>query len=828
MKRWFPALLLLLVLALTPLLVVQACGPFFFPDHFVYPLHPDHPQDYAAGKLGVLLSTYPRADLFVAWRYLNGGVLNQEEQKGYHPLSSEAETESESLADSSSQSITDYDFTPHAPEADQWLAARNRYAPVQPEIKTVKQSGTVYSGGVLLSGSYENCQPDAFRVAEKTLAERVRQWGAKSAELAEWIKGQDAVFSHCPNEHAYGMPQTAERPTVSDPATLPATANLLLRQDRAYQQAAALFYAGKHDAAIAAFRAIAADSASPWRGVARYMVARTLVRQAFLAPTDKPSTEHVDFDRARMVEAQAELEAMQREPQSGISAQAVEQLLHVVCYRTEPQKRLAEVAAALSRSKVDPEYAQDLIDLTIYLNNKLDELPLRADTSDYTFKVDRAPNDYTPLSAQQRAPGYEDAYQKAASERALGEMVDWAITVQSPAASAKQHALAEWKRANSLPWLIAALMKAAPSDAEAPALLSAAALVATSSPAYATVTYHRIRLLEEAGRMDEARKVLAESAPVIAALGSEGAANLYAGLSMRSAATLDAALAFAPRKVLLRSSEEHFAVRECLDVMKNPKRKYDCKPIVGNSELGEDAAFAMNSAMPLDSLATAAASQRLPGEQRQAIAMMTWTRAVLLQNASQAEKVFPLLPAKLQQQAGQGVGFHALMTLARNPGLRPYLDAGTQRARSYDFIESYRDNWWCRNWQSEWAGNERVGDAGVLGFLPAAERAQGEAETRKLTTLGSAGDVLVPRIVEYARAHPNDPDVPEALYLALRMYRYSCGEYAADTPVAAAHRKITRHALEEVGHLLRGRYAASVWTKKAAPYGDLTLPEPSH
>ena len=74
-----------------PFLQVEACGPDFFPDVFVRNLHADHPTDYAAGKLGVLLPTYPRADLSVAYRYLSGGTLTPEEQRAYHPTLSLAE-----------------------------------------------------------------------------------------------------------------------------------------------------------------------------------------------------------------------------------------------------------------------------------------------------------------------------------------------------------------------------------------------------------------------------------------------------------------------------------------------------------------------------------------------------------------------------------------------------------------------------------------------------------------------------------------------------------------------------------------------------------------
>jgi hypothetical protein len=81
--------------------------------------------------------------------------------------------------------------------------------------------------------------------------------------------------------------------------------------------------------------------------------------------------------------------------------------------------------------------------------------------------------------------------------------------------------------------------------------------------------------------------------------------------------------------------------------------------------------------------------------------MMAWVRSVLLKNEVIAAKILPLLPAKLQKQAGTGIGFHPIMVILRNPDLRPYLDGGVQRSASYDFVESYGDNWWCGDWPKQ-------------------------------------------------------------------------------------------------------------------------------
>jgi len=83
-----------------------------------------------------------------------------------------------------------------------------------------------------------NCNDAAFSTAVTTLTDRTKRWGAASADLKDWVAAQDAVFSNCSREGV--MPQDTS-----------AGASALLKQDRAYQIAAAQFYAMKYDEAAA-------------------------------------------------------------------------------------------------------------------------------------------------------------------------------------------------------------------------------------------------------------------------------------------------------------------------------------------------------------------------------------------------------------------------------------------------------------------------------------------------------------------------------------------------------------------------------------------------
>jgi hypothetical protein len=285
----------------------------------------------------------------------------------------------------------------------------------------------------------------------------------------------------------------------------------------------------------------------------------------------------------------------------------------------------------------------------------------------------------------QKQPGFNKAFSDVADLRTLAPIIDWLITFQSPADGARRHTMAEWRRTGSTPWLLAALAKASPSDADAPALIEAAGHIPSTSPAWLTATYNRERLLIGttdiviAGKKTEGIKAAgietSAQMKVVEEGCSESATNLFRGLRMQTATTLDDALADAPRRILQRASEEQSAINECLNVMKNPKRKYNCSEPKIDVEFGEDAAALLNSEMPVALLAQAAQSHSLPQPLRQSVAMMTWVRAVLLKNETIAAQLFPLLPEELRQQAGPGVGFQPQLTILRNPGLRPYLDS---------------------------------------------------------------------------------------------------------------------------------------------------------
>jgi hypothetical protein len=786
---------------LMPILSAQACGPDFFPDVFVHKLRPDHPKQFAQGKLGILLPTYPREDLIVAFRYLNSGTLSPSERAAYQPLYTENEPEVEQQWKSEDVARDKY-----APPSQTWSVVSIKYAPTPAKIEQDRSITVKTSGGWAFQSQYLNCTDNAFATAISTLHSREKTWGEKSHELTDWVKAQNVVFSNC----------TAKDQAL--PAAVPPGSSALLKADRAYQIAAAGFYAGHFDDARKAFETIGQDATSPWRGIAQYLVARCLVRQAFFAKPNSDPAPVATFDPTLMKQAATVLRALLKEKPPGISVHAIQNELDLVRLRTEPNARVRELSTALSGPKTDPDYDQHLADLTWFLDANFDNKAVREDTSQEQFLTPDQLRSDTVLTAAQLSEQFRKTYIQFAQLRASAPLVDWLVTYQSPAREAAAHALDKWKTTHDVLWLVPAIAKASEKDADAPELIQAAEQVPVDSPARETLTYHRARLLIGLGRSQEARSVIDQVMPQLQASGRDSSVNAFRGLRMRAATDLNEFLAYAPQKILLKQSESQASLDECVEVTRNPKRQYDCKKEVSPTQFSADTASFFNTQASLKTLADVATSSELPDQLRRSVAMMAWVRAVLLKDDAAAARLFSLLPEKLQQQAGSGTGFRPVVAIVRNPGLRPFLDSGVQRSYSYDFVESYADNWWCPNFEGgSFSTTAAPLEKKPVSLLTQEQRSEGEQETARLMKQESASVYLGSQVLAYATDHPKDPDVPESLYLVLRMIRYDCNRWDA-TPAQKLEATKIEAIQRGVARLLRQRYAASPWTKKSAPF----------
>lgn len=789
---------LITLVAAGALTTAQACGPDFFPDVFVRTIGPDMPARYVQGHLGILQTDFSSPDLFVAYRYLNGGNLSSDEQKAILPPSSEPV---------------------YGPQDNLtirgWNAERAKYPDVPKDAVDPNLDVKIpVSGGYSYNSTYPNCADDAFRTATFTLHSRAATWGKADPSTMDWLHAQDAVFAACSNSSA------------STPQPAPAAAPALLKQDRAYQIASASFYSRNYDTALQQFRSIAADSASPWSNTAGYVAARALIRKAFLA---KPGAEApADYDPATMQEAETQIRNFLASHPPQPWQQAAEAQLALVRIRLEPEARTRELAKQLAGPAEDNNFAQDIQDMLWVLRTRIPD-DFRAPIP--TWDNGTTPTPLDPAVGLSRANATRNkAFAETVALRSSAPMLDWSITLRSLATDAAPHALQQWQQSKSLPWLVAALTLAPDNAPPNPALLQAAAKVPTTSPAWQTVTYHRARLQIAAGNPEAAHATIATLQSALDQLPSDqqepSTRNALRGLSMRAAASREDVMAHLSRTLLESESESFYASSACKEAMGHKGDWHHCLT-PGKDDLDTDAARFLNEQAPLTVWVEAANSSAIPRPLRQSIAMQGWTRATLLGDKPVASELKPLLPEPMQKQLANPSPLTPWVALARYPGLQPRLDAGVQRAYTFDFVESFRLNW-C------YSPATYTTPSALMPSLTASELQQGNGQAQKVNPIRSVD--VGRNILNEVKANPRDPQAAESLYLVLRMIRYGCnpvrepdqqlyGGLSDPRPSDTTGDQLLQ-LRRDTATLMRRYFATSPWTKKAAPFvGDVAHPK---
>ncbi len=765
--RFLSLALVVGVISLSPTGDVEACGPDFKPDVFVSTTSPDNLASFATGQLGILQAGYDSNEYAVAYRYLNGGKLSAAELRAYVspagvltvPDSSNL-TPAQIAAAQETQKQERIDSQP----AGQWQLARAKDVDGVIQVDTQPSFPTDYQGNIVFDENYLDCPGPAFQNAKLTLNKRTAAWGNKSTWLADWIRAQDVVFSNCDGKSA------------NMPAPAPAGSPALLQADRAYQIASATFYAKQYDDAARQFAAIAADHSSPWSAWGDYLAARATVRKAFAMgkATDPYSTDLASYDTATMHRAQQMLEAVLAQPNPAPSRAIVQSELNFIRIRTEPETRAAEIGAALVGPAPDSNFSQDLQDLSWILAKQL--------------KIQNPP----PLLAW------------IAAWRGFGS-----------AASA----FATWQHSHALPWLVIAIAKANPSDSFAPTLIAEAAKIAPQSPAYDTVFYHRVRLLTGLKQTDEARALLDAALPALRSQMPGSKLNALLGERAAVARSFTEFLQFAPRTVLQTGSQgAGDAQGQCTETPQTMPHQQDCTPEQRPLEFDVDAAVVLNRQMPLNMLIDAATSPALAPNLRQNLAVVAWLRSVLLEDQPNASRSAPLLPKPLSQAVGTSIGFPADIAILRNPGMRPYLEAGVPRVASVSFFDSFRNNWWCKPWNE--SDENQPAKSSLIpapAFLTSAQLALADNENQRLQQLPDSAAVIGQRVIDYATKNPEDPQVPEALALTVHATHYACQTWNPSSGTSNSPTEYTPVSKAAFA-LLHHSYPKSPWTAKTPYY----------
>ena len=222
-----------------------------------------------------------------------------------------------------------------------WIEARKSVAGKEeklPEIYVEREYGGY--------DFFPNCTKSAFETATQTLKDRTTSHGSDNRDVKDWLAAQDKVFTNCssgkqiPDEANPAMPEW-------------------LQKDRAYQLAAASFYALDYADAKRRFAEIAQDFQSPWQETADYLVGRTLIRQASLSKNQQV---------ANRFYAEAEDYLYRLSVSGNKYADSAERLLGLVKYRLHPEQRVRELAQKLSYQGGGEDFRQELIDYTWLLD----------------------------------------------------------------------------------------------------------------------------------------------------------------------------------------------------------------------------------------------------------------------------------------------------------------------------------------------------------------------------------------------------------------------------------------------------------------------------
>jgi hypothetical protein len=722
--RW---MVLAMGLVWTLMIPANSCGPFFTEAVFTRPGIPEKEQQYVTGRLGVLQSTYWRKYLVVAYLWLSGRGLSKAEQ---------AQANGEDAA----QGFSTWgggDAAPPAGPAD-WA---------------------MFSGAVTrkLPGSdyeyFPNCLPGAFKTAGQTMADRQQRYGAASAEVADWLAGQKAVFSNC------GGAGTM-------PAAAPEKASLWLKQDRGYQMASAQFYATDYKAARGGFEAIAGDKGSPWHELAGYLAARATMRQATMTPEGKPA------DQALLAEAETKLRKLAADPAMQPIAATVQAYLGYVALRAHPDERAVELAARLGAEKADASFGQDLTDLLFYFDQHEDNTDARKQSA----------------------------------------LIDWVKAVNT---GDRDHAMAMWRETHAQVWLMAALMltpKPADGDAkaseEARELAEAARAVPVGAPGYTAATYYQLRLTPVKGTAADRRAELDRLIPGMEKTETASTINSFLQLRAGTAATLSDFLKDAAREPSGYNDGEE--IDDAEPARPDVKEMVCGANVMGTAKLADahrrfdtDGALVVNRRLPVGTMADAGLAGVLPEPLRFETAMAAWSRAVLLDEPKVAERLTkdlescepemtPWLENYDRAATTDEREIDGLFALMQFPAMRPYVNDGWSRGEPISKYDELRDNWWCADVTGMVKGpnyfKADLGDGASADgkpkdpaelysdppFVEGAMRKQADGELERLAKMGSAPDYFAAAALGWVAKHPGDDRDADLLGYAKRVIRNGC------------------------------------------------------
>jgi len=699
------ALFALIIIAITASPVnVFSCGPFFPKAIFVFQHRPDIPPGaFLRGNLGIVQPGFSKDYLFIAYRYLSGHDLSSDEQKWmgamYQP-------------DSGRDTLS----WGH----DDWITSRQKVLGPNPN--------SYYWPSTLLDDTsrhlysfYENILYDGYETAMKTLEDLINKFGAQNPYVVDWVRAQDMVFESVDSGRA---------PSPVDPA-----APAIFQADRAYQIAAAHFYMRDYAVAESLFASIARENSSPWQKTSRFLIARSMIREATLLASDQDSLLYIAEDSLR---------AFLKDPEMKEFHPVSRRLLYFCIFRTDPQGLFMELDRRINSPKVDSAYPTEWRDYAALLRQFADSsLEGKSDFATWS----------TRYLGREDSASFAESYDR-------------------------------WQKTKSSAWLIAALSDASPKAHELQPLLDAASATSPEDPGYATITYWRIRLLTEEGRSEQAKKLIGTLLDCRGVRASMSSTNLILLERIKFVNDLDEFLRCCHQIPcgIYQEDEAGYSISS------------DSLPLFTS------AALMLNEYVPLALLDSACHGTTLPRNLRAELLRATWTRAYLLGREDitlDLGKVLsdrdPELKTFMDQydstKSDDARRFTGAYILLKFPGLQPAIRIGKGRLDSLDNEDDYRDNWWypeskayelmegpiyVRGYYSE--EDEEPDSIQLPDFISTINKQEGKKEAEELNSLPVAATYLAGIVNGWAKSHPDDPRVPEALHRVVEVNRVGCAD----------------------------------------------------
>jgi hypothetical protein len=142
-----------------------------------------------------------------------------------------------------------------------------------------------------------------------------------------------------------------------------------------------------------------------------------------------------------------------------------------------------------------------------------------------------------------------------------------------------------------------------------------------------------------------------------------------------------------------------------------------------------------------------------------------------------------------------------------HPEARPFLKPGISRQTENGILDNYRDNWWCASGIQDEAAFRGVSEIRIHSaltpvFLTEHDLAEAAKEREVVAKTGRGMDYLGAIVLSWAKSHPSDPRVPEALHREIRGARINCD--------GLRETRINRACFR----LLKSRYRNTEWARK--------------